>query len=73
MVNEKIGTCENVVTFLIPPGDEIHACGVCGGEININKDQDFFVNNHKAGIFTWHKACDIGNSNLNRSTLIRLE
>lgn len=70
MVNEKIGTGETVVTALIPPGDEIHACGVCGGEINISKDPDIFINEHKAGIFARHKGCEGGN--LNKSTLIRL-
>ncbi len=73
MVNEKIGTSENVVTTLIPPGDEIHACGACGGEINIEKDSNIVVIDNGYGKCAYHKDCEIGETKLNRSTLIRLE
>ncbi len=69
MVNEKIGTNENVVTALIPPGDEIHACGACGGEINIEKDEHG-ISDQGAIKTVWHKGCKVEKY---KNTLLRTE
>ncbi len=69
MVNEKIQQGETVITALIPPGDEIHACVVCGGEINIKTDEHS-ISDQGAVKTVWHRGCQVEKY---KNTLLRIE
>ena len=69
MINEKIGSRENVVTALIPPGAEVHSCAACGGEINIETDEHG-ISDQGAIKTVWHRGCKVEKYT---NTLLRLE
>ena len=75
-INEKITQGETVVTALTPPGDEIHGCAVCGGEINIAKEDCTSVDQERMTT-VWHRDCYGKLSSEERqkykNTLLRIE
>lgn len=80
-INEKLRTGETVVTTLTPPGHEIHACAICGGEIDIDdeeeKDADYSMVDQGRMKTVWHRKCYDTASDKEKTsyknTLLRIE
>jgi len=80
-INERIRQGETVVTALIPPGDEIHQCPICGNEINIadevGENKDYSMVDQGFMKTVWHRSCYDSAKRAQRvdykNTLLRIE